>query len=168
MVTKESMKRGKKKGILCSPLKLRLADIEKGGFSRADLVFHGVDHSDISYEVRVFLNNPDASEKTPRSKEHGYAGRFVIFGHGGCYGSEGHCDLPTQSKGQFDLRRPHPLTPQTKLLPVTEPLRRILEQDSKGLDSVTLVPISQNPLREDRRLTDKLFKFTGMELRTYR
>ena len=66
----------------------------KAGSPRADLVFSGVDHSQTSYEVRVFLNNPTADASTPRTAEHGYAGRFVVFGHGGCFGDEGHCEVP--------------------------------------------------------------------------
>ena len=59
-------------------------------FSRADLEFHGVDHSGSSFEARVFFNNPDADETTPRQEDSGYVGAFYIFGHGGCFGDIGH------------------------------------------------------------------------------
>src|SRR4029077_834020 len=103
----------------------------------ADLVFENVDHSDISYEVRVFLNNRSADEATPRSQEEGYAGRFVVFGHGGCYGSQGHCDVPAQPRQQADLRPPHPLTGHTKIVTITKPLQTILASNVKGLESIT-------------------------------
>src|SRR4051812_48374972 len=80
-------------------------------FSRADVVVTGVDHSGTSYEVRLFLNNPTATAATPRTDGNGYAGRFTVFGHGGCYGDEGHCDVPAASSDPTDLRPPHPLTP---------------------------------------------------------
>ena len=64
---------------------------QETAFSRADLVFEGVDHARDSYEVRVFLNNKSANEKTARSPETGYAGRFVVFGHSRCFGEQDHC-----------------------------------------------------------------------------
>src|SRR3712207_3767146 len=88
-------------------------------FTRADLVFYGVDHSGPSYEVRVFLNNAEATWQTPRTDEHGYGGRFTVFGHGGCYGDEGHCEVTDVGSDPFDLRPPHPLLPHTKIVTVT-------------------------------------------------
>ena len=46
-------------------------------FDHADLQFHQVDHSGHSYEVRVYLNNHDATEKTGRDPATGYAGSAV-------------------------------------------------------------------------------------------
>ena len=48
--------------------------------SRADLVFHGVDHSGPSFEALVFLNNPAATADTGRERAQGYVGAFFIFG----------------------------------------------------------------------------------------
>src|SRR3712207_1201603 len=80
-------------------------------FRRADLVFHGVKHSGPSYEGRVFLNKPDADEKTPLEPSSGYAGSFYIFGHAGCFGDRGHCEIrEEQTRDPFDLRLPHHLT----------------------------------------------------------
>ncbi|MGH8896158.1 MAG: hypothetical protein ACRDZ4_03825 [Egibacteraceae bacterium] len=83
----------------------------EAAFSRADVVFTGVDHSSVSYEVRLSLNNPSADVATPRTPEAGYAGRFTVFGHGGCYGDSGHCDVPSASTDPTYLRPAHPLTP---------------------------------------------------------
>src|SRR5919199_1305474 len=94
-------------------------------FTRADLIFDGVDHSGESFEARIFFDNPEADEHTPMDEEHGYAGFFVIFGHGGCAGDEGHCDVPTNPDDTDDLRLPHPLHPATKPVIVTEALRRV-------------------------------------------
>ena len=80
-------------------------------FSRADLMVTGVEHSGLSYEVRLFLNNPSATAATPRTAEQGYAGRDTVFGHGGCYGDEGHCEVPPQTTDPTDLRPAHPLHP---------------------------------------------------------
>lgn len=97
---------------------------DREDITRADLVFYGVDHSGPSYEARVFLDNPRANAETPRDVERGYAGSFTIFGHGGCYGEEGHCAPQDRTADEFDRRPPHPLTPQTRLVTVTDALKR--------------------------------------------
>jgi len=107
-------------------------------FSRADLQFEGLEHGGASYEARVFLNNPSADAKTPRTPEKGYAGRFHIFGHGGCYGDdEGHCEV--RPRRPFDPRPEHPLTPATKTVIATDAVRRAIKQGKQV--TVTIVPI---------------------------
>jgi hypothetical protein len=81
--------------------------------TRADLIFYGVDHSGPSYEARIFLDI-----------EQGYAGSFAVFGHGGCYGDEGHCAPEDRFSDEFDRRPPHPLTKYIRTVPVTEALKR--------------------------------------------
>jgi hypothetical protein len=167
MAVQTQMRPGKKPGILLAELRFSPAELDVSDFERADLVFTGVDHSGMSYEVRAFLNNPEADENTPRVLEQGYAGRFVIFGHGGCYGDMGHCDIPTERRGPHDLRPPHPLAPQTRIITVTEALDHALRDGGGELTSVTLVPISKDPLRENRGLTESLFRFDTLALLTY-
>lgn len=167
MPTSAQVQRGKKEGILRFDLHFARAETDEGRFSRAELVFVGVDHSTISYEVRVFLNNANADERTPRLLEEGYAGRFVIFAHGGCYGGVGHCDVPTGPRSPYDLRLPHPLTQQTKIVNITKALERVLANEPYRLDTVTLVPVAKGPQKRRRGLTADLFKFDKMELCTY-
>ena len=93
-------------------------------FSRADLVFLGLEHSGPSAEVRIFFNAPQADQSTPTTADEGFAGFFSIFGHGGCFGDEGHCDMPERRPA--DLRPPYALTPITKHVTVTEPVRRLI------------------------------------------
>jgi hypothetical protein len=136
-------------------------------FTRADVVFTGVDHSGTSYEVRLFLNNQAATAGTPRTAEEGYAGRFTVFGHGGCYGDEGHCEVPTPpTTDPTDLRPPHPLTPLDTYVTVTGALRRVLAHDG-ALQTVTLVPVSITPRRADRRPAPELLRFAEVSLQTY-
>ena len=120
-----------------SSTSLSLEGIRKG-FARADLRFDGVDHSQTSYEARVFLNNTKASEKTPATPEQGYAGRFYIFGHGGCFGDVGHCEVRGPRR-PFDPRPAHPLTPATKIIVATDAIRRALSKGTKV--TVTVIPI---------------------------
>ena len=132
-------------------------------FSRADLVFYGVDHSGSSFEARVFLNNPDADENTSQEADSGYAGSFYIFGHGGCFGDVGHCDVPEEPRGPFDRRSPHPLTPQKRTVVVTEPMKRLRETAGGDL-TVTVVPVaSESPIGAE----DDLLRFERLALITY-
>ena len=120
-----------------SSTSLSLEGIRKG-FARADLRFDGVDHSQTTYEARVFLNNTNASDKTPLTLDQGYAGRFYIFGHGGCFGDVGHCEVRGPRR-PFDPRPSHPLTPATKYIVATDAIRQAL---SKGTTvTVTVIPI---------------------------
>jgi tyrosinase len=109
-------------------------------YSRADLVFYGVDHSRDSFEGRVFINLPDADAGTPRDHAN-YAGSFHIFGHGGCFGDVGHCDVPTGPRDPFDLRPQHPLTAAVKTVIITDPLRRIANPTDESL-VVTVVAVT--------------------------
>jgi tyrosinase len=119
-------------------------------FDHADLQFHNVDHSGHSYEVRVYLNNADATAETGRDEGQGYAGSFHIFGHGGCYGQEGHCDPKRRGDHPFDYRLPHPLEPMMKSLEVTDALKAHRGQGADEL-SVTLVPIRYDSAAEYAR-----------------
>jgi tyrosinase len=112
--------------------------LAKMEFKRADIRFHGVDHSGPTYEGRIFLNNPQADEHTPTTPDQGYAGSFYIFGHGGCFGDEGHCEVPAERRA-FDYRPPHPLTPIDKVVTVTDALKRALRQGPNV--HVTVVPV---------------------------
>ncbi len=145
---------------------------EEATFRRADLVVEGVDHAQISYEVRVFLNNRAADDTTARSPDNGYAGRFVVFGHGNCFGAAGHCDStiaePSAQSVEPGGGLPHPLAPQTRMLTITEPLRRALASPAGRLESLTFVPIAKAPRRDRRGLAAGLFKCGRISLRTYR
>lgn len=107
-------------------------------FYRADLIFDGVDHSGVSFEGRVFLNNELANEDTPKSGDQGYAGSFHIFGHGGCFGDVGHCEVHGTPR-LYDPRPAHQLSPARKVLIATAAVQRVLSQRKQM--TVTVVPI---------------------------
>ena len=88
-------------------------------FTRAELGFYGVDHSGASHTAEIFFDNPGADINTPRDPSSGYAGWFTVFGHGGCFGAERHCDVHGRHVDAFDIRPPHPLTPLTIAVTVT-------------------------------------------------
>ena len=170
--SKGSQSDGRKAAIMHRDLAYDPGPTQEAAFKRADLVFEGVDHAQGSYEVRVFLNNKSANEQTARSPETGYAGRFVVFGHGRCFGEQDHCEpalaaAPAQAIDPSGGHQ-HPLTPQTRILTITEPLRRILSSSGKSLKTLTFVPVSKMPRREQRGLAPGLFKYRRVSLRTYR
>jgi len=109
-------------------------------FYRADLQFHGVEHRGDSYEGRVFLGTTDVSPQTPTELESGYAGSFYVFGHGPCFGDEGHCDVEAGPPiHHYDYRRPHPLNTQRMTVTITKALRRTVEAGASAVE-VTVIP----------------------------
>jgi hypothetical protein len=108
-----------------------------GEFARADLIFLGVDHSGASFEARLFLDAPEADRAWPRDHPD-CCGSFFIFGHGGCFGDVGHCDVPPE-RDAFDLRPPHPLLPAIRVVTVTEAIRRRL---AAGAAAVTVTVVA--------------------------
>jgi tyrosinase len=96
-------------------------------FARADLIFHGLDHSGASFEGQVFLD-PRGVGRDAGADHRAYVGSFFVFGHGGCFGDIGHCDIPAE-RDPFDLRPPHQLEPATRILTVTEAVEGLLVRD---------------------------------------
>jgi hypothetical protein len=107
-------------------------------YVRADLEFHGVDHSKASYEGRLFINNATAGPDTATDDANGYAGSFWIFGHGGCAGAEGHCEPPRERRA-FDFRPAHQLIPVSKRVIVTGRLRALVAPGAEF--TVRIVPV---------------------------
>jgi tyrosinase len=165
MATMDALVPGAAPGVLIANLAYARRP-EVARFTRADLVFAGVDHGGLTYEVRVFLNAPAATGATPRDPSQGYAGRFVIFGHGGCFGELGHCDVPSIRRDPTDLRPGHPLVPQTKIVTITTALGRLLDKQ-RPLASITLVPWVYNGFRARNGCKPGVFKMTELTLRTY-
>lgn len=110
------------------------ADADQPEFTRADLTFYGLDHSGPSYEVRVFFDHPDADPDTPLSADAGFAGKYSVFGHGGCFGEEGHCEIRAPVSA-FDRRQPHPLVPAVRILTVTDAIRDLVRRDARASPS---------------------------------
>jgi hypothetical protein len=131
--------------------------------TRADLEIDGIFHGEASYEGRVFLNNPTADHNTPRDREHGYAGSFHIFGHGGCLGDPGHCDVKEHAREAYDFRPPHPLTLASKRVTVTDTLRDLAKTNKEI--TITIVPVitAANELCD----TENVFRCENMRFVSY-
>ena len=133
-------------------------------YERADLEFIGVEHAGASYEARVYVNNPHADAATQPIEANGYAGSFYVFGHGGCFGDVGHCDVHAHHREAFDPRRSHPLEPMKKVVVATNTIRSAAARGSSI--NVTVVPIvtSWSDRVED---THDVLKFDHINLVTY-
>jgi tyrosinase len=132
---------------------------------RTDIEFHNVDHAGASYEGRVYLNNPDADENTGY-EDASYAGSYHIFGHGGCFGDPGHCDV--EPRRRYDPRPSHPLTPAKKVVIATEPVKKAIEAANEV--TVTVVPIVEPLPYEDidPKYTEDPLKVGYVRIATYR
>jgi tyrosinase len=133
-------------------------------FSRADIEFHDLEHAGPSYQGRVFINNPGADATTERLDENGYAGSFHVFGHGGCFGDPGHCDV--RERDRFDPRPAHPLTPALKIVTATDALRNALAENDQEL-TITVVPLILSTTPKVGR-PDDVVMFTRAQIVTYR
>ena len=135
-------------------------------FSRADIEIHNVDHSGRSYEGRIFLNNPNANLKTELTLIYGYVGSYYIFGHGGCFGDMGHCDIPAEGRRMFDYRPSHHLRPQYKRIIITNALKELGKDVNKF--TITIVPVlyGSTPIADDSHL-ENLIKFDKIGIITY-
>jgi hypothetical protein len=132
-------------------------------FYRADIEFHGVEHAEASYEARVYLNNLDADEKTDTTLAQGYAGAFHVFGHGGCFGDVGHCDI-RDPRRPYDPRPSHPLTPAVKVVIASDAIRKALAAGDEV--TVTVVPIVTGATEQCD--LENVLKFERLRIVTYR
>lgn len=130
--------------------------------TRADIEFAKVDHSGASFEARVFLDNPKADQNTPPTEEHGYAGSFYVFGHGGCFGDVGHCDV--HGRRTYDPRWAHPLTPAVrKVLVATAAIHRLMKQGKTRM-TLTVVPVITSATEHG---DENVLKFESVKIVAY-
>jgi hypothetical protein len=127
-------------------------------FERADLIFYGLDHSGLSYEAQVFMAARGVGG-APDREHRAYVGSFFIFGHGGCFGDVGHCDVPAD-RDPFDLRPAHQLEPAVRIVTVTEPLQAMLRQKLEKV-KVTVVAHTEG------RSSNDVLSFRTIRLATY-
>ena len=89
--------------IVCEPVASAVA-VPAAEFRNADFEIGGIRHTGSSYEGLVYINNPDADPDTGADADAGYVGSFNVFGHGGCFGAEGHCENREDERRRFDNR----------------------------------------------------------------
>lgn len=109
--------------IICEPVPSEVV-VPAADFSSADFEIGGIKHTGSSYEGLVYIGNPDADASTGKDPQSGYVGSFNVFGHGGCFGAEGHCDNTEPERRRFDNRPLARSIRMKKRVSITEPLRR--------------------------------------------
>lgn len=137
------------------PLTVPLHDVP---FEAAELEFEDLHHDGPSFSVFVYFDNPDVDEGAGEQGE-GYVGRFQVFGHGECWGDDGHCDIPEGPVSEFDTRPLHSLTPINVAVDCTRALR---ELGDKPEVTVTVLAYSLEPEEKEEPL-----KFGRLTLVTY-
>jgi hypothetical protein len=127
-------------------------------YKRADLLFYGIDHSGPSYEAQVFMAARGIGGEPDRGHR-AYVGSYFIFGHGGCFGDVGHCDIPAR-RDEFDLRPAHQLEPATRIVTVTDALTAMLQQ---GLTEAKVTVVAHT----EGRASNDVLSFSTIRLATY-
>jgi hypothetical protein len=131
-------------------------------FARVDLVCMGVDHSGPSYRVRLDLVGRDAAGAEVGRERTGYP----VFGHGGCFGDEGHCEV-RGPRHAFDRRPAHQLAPATKVVIATAEVRRLVAAGAVSL-TIEATPLVRESPYATGDSVGVIRPFDGVELRVYR
>jgi tyrosinase len=113
--------------IVCEPVPSAIA-VPAADFRHADFEIGGIRHTGSSYEGLVYINNPDATPDTGKDESAGYAGSFDVFGHGGCFGAEGHCDAPHERR-RFDNRPISRAIRMKKRVDISDALRNAAQSE---------------------------------------
>lgn len=127
-------------------------------YRQAFLEFEDLHHDGPSFTTYLYFDNPDIDAEAGVGGE-GYAGRFQVFGHGDCWGSVGHCDVPDGPIHEFDRRPLHPLTPINVAVECTAALRALGDRTET---IVTALAYSLEPEEKEEPL-----KFGRLTLVTY-
>jgi tyrosinase len=108
-------------------------------FNRAEVRFEGLTPPEDSFDVRIFTHEPNADATTGTVGNPHFLGTKSFFGHGVCFGAQGHCDpIP---RDIFDLRPKHHYDPTTVRLNVTKALKALLASDQPAAAPVSLVVV---------------------------
>ena len=134
-------------------------DVADEQYRRADLELYRINHFRPSFVARVFFNDPDVTAENASEDRPSYAGTFAVLGHQRCFGDEGHCEVPTESR-RFDDRPSHPLTRAFRRVVVTDALRRVLADG----DELTVTIVVSARTDDDPGYEGDLLDFDGMQI----
>jgi len=113
------------------------------GHRKAEIRLHKVQYpARVGYHIRVFLNQPDANEKTATRGNANYVGILHMFS-GDCIGGPGHCDVPPDTRPRFDHRGRAHKAPVNFRLDATATVRALAEQGATDFQ-VNLVVLNTN------------------------
>jgi hypothetical protein len=129
---------------VCEPVPSSAA-VPAADFRNADFEIGGIRHTGSSYEGLVYINNPAADADTGKDAQAGYAGSFDVFGHGGCFGAEGHCDNREPERRRFDNRPLARSIRMKKRVSITDPLKSAARSGSEIQFTIVARTSDPNP-----------------------
>lgn len=132
----------------------------KKDFETAELQFNNVLHTRDSYEVRVFLNQPNADASTPIENNRHYAGSLFFYGQGDYIDPSRSIFSSRDPRAQeLDLSPGHSNTsPFILYLDITMSLQQLIADCSEI--ELTFVAIDQ----KGKSITNSDFIFKSLEL----
>ena len=77
----------------------------------------------------------------------GMFGSFSVFGHGDCFGDEGHCDVRDPVTA-FDRRPPHQLVPTTRVLVATEAVHQYTAAGHRSVHVTAIAEVRPSALAD--------------------
>jgi tyrosinase len=130
--------------------------------SKVEVRLHGVQLTERGANIRVFLNQPEATAETSIERNDNYVGNFLSF-VGFCYGGPGHCEVPSSKRRPFDHRMRHHKTPGNLRFDATETVQKLLAAQK---DQSTPLPLSVHLVVTDiqGQTRDDLLKLDGVSV----
>lgn len=121
---------------------------------RAEVRLHRVRYAARpGFHLRVFINQPDATESTPTRGNDHYVGTLHMF-TGLCIGGPGHCDERGNERSRYDHRpRPHKL-PANFRLDATATVQKLVAQGATDLHLHVVAINTDGTLATDALLLD--------------
>lgn len=114
------------------PIPAAASGSQRAPLERVDVVVDGLDQAGPSFEARVFVDNPDADERTPLDPAEGYVGSIHVYGYG---------QLPDDPPSPAEGSGPRPpLAPMRRVLPATEAMRELVARGRPVVVTVVAVP----------------------------
>ena len=101
------------------------SSLNGGRFNRAHLDFHAVQYPRQSFELLVFVNEPNPTLAAANAGNPRFAGKIPLFGKKVCSGGPGHCDPNSWLTDAFDRRGRHRMAPFDIRCDVTGALKKL-------------------------------------------
>ncbi|MBW4632352.1 MAG: hypothetical protein KME30_10760 [Iphinoe sp. HA4291-MV1] len=117
-------------------------------FETVELQFNDVKHSKDSFEIRVFLNQPDADVNTPLEGNDHFAGSLFVYGQGEYVNETGERISARETRAQeFDLSPGASNTTAFKLyLDITDSLRKMAAKNLEIIVNLVAVDFKGNQI----------------------
>lgn len=116
---------------------------------KAEVKLLNVTQPNQSLFVKVFLNLEDPEPEDREKHPDHYVGGFVLFGHGECIGSSGHCDPPASQRRTGDVRERHHNTPWNYRLDATDCVGKLMAQGAQDFHVNLLVQDTDGEVLSD-------------------